>query len=135
MKSRILNIEQRSAQELIKHSAGPGLRFVMSDYKNNPGSSLYVAARSLINVDHPEPHVEPHVHENESMFLFLGQNLTDFTGLEAEVMLGGGLYRVQSPSAISISGGEEHTYRPIKGSGIYLNIVLTPGANYNATTK
>jgi len=134
MKKLILDVKTRSAEELIKHTAGPGTRYVFSDHNNNPGGSIYTIMRKVENVDRPEQHVEPHRHEFESLFVFKGNN-PDFSGLEAEVLLGNEWYRFESPKAVSIPAGLNHTYRLVKGSGEYWNIVITPGAEYNKTVK
>ncbi len=131
-KKLILGVEARSAEELIKHQRGPGERFVFSDDKNNPEGNIYVIVRFVENVDRPEAHVEPHVHDYESMNLFKGNN-PDMTGLECEMFLDGQWYPIHSPQAVRIPPNVQHTYRLIKGSGEYWNIVLTPGAAYNKT--
>jgi hypothetical protein len=134
MDKLILDIEARSAEELIKHSKGPGTRYVFSDHNNNPEGNIYVIMRTVENVDHPEMHIEAHQHDFESLFIFKGYN-PDMSGLEVEVLLGDQWHRVESPKTIRIPAGLNHNYRFIKGSGEYWNIVLTPGANYNKTVK
>ncbi|MFZ0273302.1 MAG: hypothetical protein WB524_10995 [Acidobacteriaceae bacterium] len=134
MEELILNVVSRSAEELIKHTKGPGTRYVFSDHKNNPGGNIYVIMRGVHDVDQPEMHVEAHTHEYESLFIFKGAN-PDMTGLDVEVLLGDRWYKVQSPKAIRIPAGLIHNYRFIRGSGEYWNIVLTPGAEYNKTTQ
>ncbi|HEY1501171.1 MAG TPA: hypothetical protein VGF88_16480 [Acidobacteriaceae bacterium] len=134
MDELILSVVSRSAEELIKHTKGPGTRYVFSDHKNNPGGNIYVIMRGVHDVDQPEMHVEPHTHEYESLFIFKGAN-PDMTGLDVEVLLGDRWYKIQSPKAIRIPAGLNHNYRFIRGSGEYWNIVLTPGAEYNKTTQ
>jgi hypothetical protein len=134
MKELILNVKTRSSEELIKHKAGPGTRYVFSDHNNNPKGNIYAIMRRVEKVDHPEQHVEPHTHEAESLFIFKGDN-PDFSGLEVEVLLGDKWYRFESPKAVSIPAGVNHTYRFISGSGEYWNIVITPGADYNKSIK
>ena len=134
MKELILNVVSRSAEELIKHKAGPGTRYVFSDHNNNPGGSIYTIMRTVDNVEQPEQHVEPHSHEYESLFIFKGSN-PDFSGLEVEVLLENEWYKIESPKAVRIPPGLNHTYRFIRGSGEYWNIVITPGAEYNRTIK
>ena len=131
-KNLILGVEARSAEELIKHSKGPGTRYIFSDEKNNPEGNIYVIVRFVEGVDRPQAHVEPHSHEFESMNIFKGNN-PDMTGLEAEMFLDGEWYLIKSPQVVRIPPHLEHTYRFVKGSGEYWNIVLTPGANYNET--
>jgi 2-isopropylmalate synthase len=134
MEKLILKMESRSAEELIKHTKGPGTRYIFSDHNNNPEGNIYTILRTVENVDKPEAHVEPHVHEYESLFIFKGSN-PDMTGLEVEVLLGDKWFNIKSPKAVRIPAGLNHTYRFVKGSGEYWNIVLTPGANYNSTVK
>jgi hypothetical protein len=122
MEKLILGVEARSAEELMKHTAGPGTRYVFSDHNNNPEGNIYTIVRVVENVDSPEQHVEPHSHEYESLAIFKG-NKPDFSGLEAEVL------------AVRIPPGLSHTYRFIRGSGEYWNIVITPGAEYNRTIR
>ena len=86
MEKLILDIEARSAEELIKHSKGPGTRYVFSDHNNNPEGNIYVIMRTVANVDHPEMHIEPHQHDFESLFIFKGVN-PDMSGLVVEVLL------------------------------------------------
>jgi hypothetical protein len=134
MENLILNVEARSAVELIKHKHGPGTRFVFSDHNNNPEGSIYVIMRTVENVDNPEMHIEPHKHDFESLFIFKGYN-PDMSGLVVEVLLGDTWHRIESPKTVRIPPGLNHNYRFIKGSGEYWNIVLTPGAEYNKTVK
>jgi hypothetical protein len=134
MENLILNVVARSAEELIKHTKGPGTRYVFSDHKNNPEGSIYVIMRTVENVDRPEMHIEAHSHEFESLFIFKGYN-PDMSGLVVEVLLGEKWHRFESPKTVRIPPGVNHNYRFIKGSGEYWNIVLTPGAEYNKTVR
>jgi len=134
MKQLILDVKTRSAEELIKHKEGPGTRYVFSDHNNNPKGNIYTIMRRVENIVRPEQHVEPHTHEFESLFIFKGDN-PDFSGLEVEVLLGSEWHRFESPKAVSIPPGLNHTYRFIRGSGEYWNIVIAPGAEYNKTIR
>ncbi len=130
----ICNVVARSAEELIKHTKGPGTRYVFSDHKNNPEGNIYVIMRTVENVDKPDMHIEAHCHDYESLFIFKGNN-PDMSGLVVEVLLGKEWHRMESPITVRIPAGLNHNYRFIKGSGEYWNIVLTPGAEYNKTVK
>jgi hypothetical protein len=134
MENLILNIEARSAEELIKHTSGPGTRYIFSDHKNNPGGNIYVIMRKVENVDQPEMHIQPHCHDFESLFIFKGSN-PDMSGLVVEVLLGEKWHRIESPKTVRIPPGLNHNYRFIKGTGEYWNIVLTPGGDYNKTIR
>jgi 2-isopropylmalate synthase len=134
MEDLILDVESRSAEELIKHKTGPGTRYVFSDHNNNPNGTIYAILRAVSNLESPPQHVEPHRHEYESLFIFKGNN-ADMTGLKVEVLLGEKWYTIDSPKAVRVPPGLNHTYRFLKGSGEYWNIVITPGAEYNRTVE
>jgi 2-isopropylmalate synthase len=135
LKDLILDVVSRSAEELIKHTAGPGTRYVFSDHNNNPQGTLYAILRVVSDLDErPPEHVEPHNHEYESLFIFKGNN-PDLTGLRVEVLLDKEWFTIDSPKAVRIPAGLNHTYRFVKGSGEYWNIVITPGAEYNLTVR
>jgi hypothetical protein len=134
MENLILNVVARSAEELTKHTKGPGTRYVFSDHRNNPEGNIYVIMRTVENVDKPNMHIEAHSHEFESLFIFKGYN-PDMSGLVVEVLLGEKWHRIESPKTVRIPPGVNHNYRFIKGSGEYWNIVLTPGAEYNKTVR
>jgi len=130
----ILEVQTRSATELVKHKSGPGLRFVFSDHKNNPGGQIYSIVRVVKNVRSPKPHVESHAHPVDSLWMFEG-NTPKLTGLKAEVNLDDHIFIVNSPASVYIPAGVAHSYRFISGSGKFINIVLTGGAAYNKITK
>jgi 2-isopropylmalate synthase len=134
MEKLIMNVEARSADELVKHKKGPGTRYVFSDHNNNPEGNLYVVVRVVEGVDNPEPHITPHIHEYESMMIFKGAN-PDMTGLEVEILLGESWHTIQSPRAVRVPPKLSHSCRFVRGSGEYWNIVLTPGADYNRTVR
>jgi 2-isopropylmalate synthase len=134
MKDLIMRIEARSAEEITKHTKGPGTRYVISDHNNNPDGNVYVAIRMVENMDRPEIHVEPHQHDFESMFIFKGAK-PDMSGLVVEILLGDTRYQIESPKAVRIPARMSHNYRFISGSGEMWNIVLTPGADYNKTAR
>ena len=130
----ILPVEARSATELKKHKKGVGKRYIFSDNKNNPKGNIYAILRNVKNVKMPPQHVELHSHNCDSLWMFFG-NKNDLKGLQVEVVLGKEKYKLNSPASIYIPKGVKHTYRFIKGSGNYVNIVLAKGGTYNTSTK
>jgi len=134
MNELILPVHVRSSSELLKHTEGPGTRFVFSDHNNNPNGNIYTILRVVHDVDQPALHVEPHSHEFESLAVFKGFN-PDLSGLVVEFLLGETWHRFESPRAVRIPAGLLHNWRYVKGSGEYWNIVLTPGADYNRTLR
>ncbi|MEM3759889.1 MAG: hypothetical protein QXZ02_02105 [Candidatus Bathyarchaeia archaeon] len=126
----ILRIEERSSTELKKHLEGPGKRYVFSDHKNNPEGKIYAIVRVVKNVDNSSPHVEIHSHDVDSLWMFIGDG-EGLTGLQVEVTLEDKKYILNSPASVYIPAGVKHTYRFLKGSGKYINIVLVPGGEYN----
>ncbi len=134
MEKLILNVEARKSDELVKHVAGPGMRYVFSDNKNNPQGNLYVSVRVVGNLDAPDDFVQPHTHDDESFLIFKGSN-GDLSGLEAEVLLENEWHRIASPKAVRIPAKLPHAFRFIKGSGEFWNIIITPGGDYNKATR
>ncbi|CAM4050392.1 AMP-binding protein [Serratia silvae] len=117
---------EKSATELKYHRHGPGKRFVMLDKRLVDGSLYYFIARqfSMAGADDSAEtgHVDSHIHNCDSVFLFLGDG-QDYAGLEVEVDLGGEIRRLHSPSSVFIPAGVAHSYRFIRGCGTYINFV------------
>ncbi|MDC9581603.1 hypothetical protein PSI15_08515 [Xenorhabdus sp. PR6a] len=117
---------EKSATELKYHRHGPGKRFVMLDNRLIDGSPFYFIARqfSMTNTDETTEigHVDNHIHNCDSVFLFLGDG-KDYAGLEVEVNIGGTIRRLSSPSSVFIPAGVNHSYRFIRGCGTYINFV------------
>lgn len=130
----ILPIEIRSSTELKKHTSGPGKRYVFSDDKNNSKGNIYTILRTVENVNKPPQHIEMHHHNCDSLWMFIGRK-KNLKGLRVEVVLGKNTYKINSPASVYIPKGVEHTYRFIKGSGSYINIVLAKGGKYNTSTE
>lgn len=130
----ILPIEERSAEELKKHTKGKGKRYVFSDHRNNPDGNIYCIVRTVRNIRKPSSHVEMHSHNADSLWLFIGDG-EKLEGLQIQVKLGDNTFDVSSPASIYIPAGVEHTYNLMKGSGKYINIVLAKGGEYNTVTK
>ncbi len=130
----ILRVEERSATELKYHDIGPGKRYVFSDHRNNPSGKIYAIVRTVEDVSNEQPHVEPHVHDDDSLFLFIGDR-ADLTGLTVEVNTENDAYPLSSPASVYIPAGVPHAYRFVEGSGKFVNIVLAENCNYNEVTK
>lgn len=129
----IFRAECRSSSELVKHTDGPGKRFVFSD-QNNPCGSIYAMTRRVENVDNPEQHIEDHLHDVESFWMFMGSG-PNAEGLRLEIKIGDEKFIVESPFSVTIPAGINHNFRFISGSGTYTNIVLIKSGNYNDVTK
>lgn len=130
----VLKVAAESAAKLTKHTKGPGKRYVFSDHNNNPNGEVYSIVREVKDVSGPRQHVEPHFHSVDSLCMFLG-DAEKMKGLQVEVQVDDEKYVVDSPASIYIPKGVNHTYRFIKGSGKYINIVLVKGGEYNTVTK
>ncbi|BFO09659.1 2-isopropylmalate synthase [Serratia rubidaea] len=117
---------EKSATELKYHRHGPGKRFVMLDKRLVDGSPFYFIARQFADADADDSavsgHVDSHIHNCDSVFLFLGDG-ADYAGLEVEVDLGGTRRRLTSPASVFIPAGVAHSYRFIRGCGTYINFV------------
>ncbi|NTU31560.1 2-isopropylmalate synthase [Brevibacillus sp. HB1.1] len=121
----------KGASELQYHRDGPGIRWVMMDSRVDERASFYVIQRIFGLCDLsgiPEKHVDRHAHHCDSAFLFWG-DASDGTGLVCHVQLGEEEKTVESPAAIFIPAGVEHSYHYVSGRGTYTNIVLSPEYN------
>jgi len=119
----------KTAEELIAHKEGQGTRYVFLDKRIVPDSSFYTIVRKVTNVqEDKKSHVGMHSHNCDSAFLFIGDN-KNLKGLICEVCLGNEKYMIESPTSVFIPRGLQHSYRFIKGSGYYVNIVLS--GDYN----
>lgn len=120
-----------SATELKYHRAGPGSRYVMVDDRFVNDARQYCIVRDIPHQQvAAEAHVDPHRHNCDSLFLFIGKG-PGLAGLTVEVMLDGAARILHSPAAMLIPAGAEHSYRVLGGSGLYVNHVLA--GDYNAS--
>jgi 2-isopropylmalate synthase len=123
-----------AAGALKKHFKEIGERYVFCDKNNNPGGNIYAIAREVHNVEEPGAHLDEHIHTVENLMIFLGFE-KGLTGLTAEVTLGNEKYFVESPSAVFVPPGLKHSFKFIRGSGLYVNFLPAPAGDYNAVTK
>ncbi|HEU4727015.1 MAG TPA: hypothetical protein VFT22_03980, partial [Kofleriaceae bacterium] len=120
-----------SATELRHHREGHGTRYVMIDDRLVEDCRQYCIVRHIPPVESAPPgHVDPHRHQCDSLFMFLGHS-PDLTGLKVEVLLDDRVQQVDSPASVFIPAGVLHSYRILAGSGLYVNHVLS--GNYNAS--
>lgn len=124
-----LTPKQISATELKYHSEGPGVRHVMVDERLVADCRQYCIAREIPALEEPPPaHVEVHVHKVDSLFLFIGHE-PGLKGLTVEVSLGDIVKTLDSPASVFIPAGVAHTYRILKGRGVFVNSVLAGSYN------
>jgi 2-isopropylmalate synthase len=120
-----------SATELRHHRHGPGQRYVMIDERFVHDCRQYCIVRRVPRLDdYGAGHVDRHTHCCDSLFLFMG-NAEDLTGLMVEVSLEEETFPIQSPAAVFIPAGVEHSYRIVGGAGIFVNHVLA--GSYDAS--
>jgi 2-isopropylmalate synthase len=114
---------EKSSVELKYHSHGPGTRYVMLDKRLRKDSPFYFIARKVENVESScLAHVEDHVHNCDSVFLFLGDG-SSYTGVTVEVTVGDKVKLLSSPATVFIPMGVKHKYCFISGSGTFINFV------------
>ncbi|HEQ3528911.1 TPA: 2-isopropylmalate synthase [Bacillus cereus] len=121
----------KGASELRYHRDGPGYRWVQVDPRIDTRASFYVIQRQFYGgcIDAvKEGHVDAHIHDCDSAFLFWGDQV-DGSGLLCEVEIEGERHLVPSPASIFIPAGLLHTYQYVYGRGTYTNIVLAPYYN------
>jgi 2-isopropylmalate synthase len=120
-----------SATELRHHRHGPGERYVLIDDRFVRGAGQYCIARRIPHLaDYGTGHVDIHVHDCDSLFVFLGDE-AGYRGLRVEVSLGDRVFTADSPTAVFIPAGVPHGYLVVGGAGTYLNHVLA--GEYNAS--
>lgn len=120
-----------SATELRHHRKGPGDRYLMLDERVVPDARQYCIVRHIPELDdYGAGHVDGHVHDVDSLFLFTGK-ADDLTGLKVEVELGDETFVVESPASVFIPSGLFHSYRVLGGSGLFFNHVLA--GEYNSS--
>lgn len=124
----------KGASELAYHRDGVGQRWVHMDNRIDARSTVYIIER-IFDQDYSniyQPHVDAHAHYCDSFFVFMGTN-PDGTGLEVSVTFGLGeqaeTQTVSSPASVFIPANKVHSYAYIRGTGRFLNIVLS--GNYN----
>lgn len=119
----------KCATELKYHRSGHGIRYVMLDERILPDCRQYCIVREIPLIDEPPPsHVDIHTHHVDSLFLFLGYK-PGLTGLKVEVQLEDVVQEIESPASVFIPAGVAHTYRILKGQGIFINHVLSGSYN------
>lgn len=128
----ILKPEQRNLKELLMHNSSKevGTRYVFSDHMNNPEGNIYAIGRVFEKVKESDYFISPHSHKVNSLWLFIGDN-PDLSGLKIEIKLNNEIYKLDSPTAVFVPSFLTHSYRPIKGSGKFINITLAKESNYN----
>lgn len=117
------------ATELRYHREGVGTRYVMMDERLVPDCRQYCIVREIPFMETAPPsHVDVHIHKVDSLFMFLG-NQPGLKGLRVEVRVDGFTKEIESPVSVFIPAGISHTYRILKGSGIFVNHVLCGSYN------
>ncbi|MDP3026309.1 MAG: 2-isopropylmalate synthase [Nanoarchaeota archaeon] len=112
------------ATELPYHKKNaPGNRFVFVDNRFFPDSKFYVIGRRVERVSKvQQPYVDPHIHNCESCFVFIGDE-ENLEGLCANVEINGKEFKVDSPSLVIIPLGVSHAYKLTDGRGWFFNLV------------
>ncbi len=125
MSDFVYPIEKRSNSEIQYHrDCAPGTRFLALDCTIRENSPIYVAIRRVCGVSEHQPrYIEEHIHEVDSVYFFLG-NEVELRGLQAEVCIDGKKLKIKSPVTVFVPKDIPHSCRIYGGSGIYINIVL-----------
>ena len=130
----VVKIEQRTTSEIKFHSdLAPGQRYIAFDSSLHESAPVYVAVRKVDElVDFSREYVEPHVHDVDSLYLFIGVG-RDLAGLRAIVTVEDRDYAIEAPTTVFIPAGLKHYYRLTSGSGLFLSMVLS--GDYNSSTR
>lgn len=125
---------EAAAGRLKLHHAEIGARYVLVDKDNFPKTRIYSMVRTVKGLTSAKKHLEDHIHDVDSVMTFIGDD-DDLSGLQIEVHLDDEIQVVESPFSVYVPGGLRHGYKFVKGSGKYVNLVLTEGGDYNAVTR
>jgi len=135
MKPKVVKPEIRPAEgELVKHVKELGTRYVFFDDRILPEGDMYMIMRVVKDVAEEYEPALPRRHSVDAFMVFIGLN-DDLSGLRVKVMIGDAEVIEESPFAVYVPRGTEHSYSILSGSGIYQKIVLAPGGKYNAVTE
>ncbi len=112
----------------------PEKLFFLCGPHNLKKAGVLINARRIDNAKLCKPHVEKHRHLCDKYYVFLGSG-KDFTGLKVEVFLGKGKYTITSPACVFVPKGTIHAHRSLKGSGVFMGVLLSKGKSYNQITE
>jgi hypothetical protein len=134
----IISAIKKNTKELNFHNENNevGDRFVFCDLNLIPNSKLYSIVRVFNNINNEtdkSDYIELHSHITDSLWVFIGKEI-DLTGLKVSVEIDGNIKIVDSPASIYLPANVKHKYMPIKGSGYYINILISDGKQYNELT-
>lgn len=134
----LISVKKENTRNLKGHDSNKelGTRFLLCDRSLFKDSRFYMALRlfnEINNIKEEKQHVLNHKHKVDS-YWFFGGNKKDLKGLKIKIVIGGVEKILESPISVYIPRNIPHYYIPIKGSGFYLNLVLTGKKKYNDVT-
>lgn len=88
------------------------------------GFPLHVAIHQIDEAVRTRNYIAPHRHEYDEMNLLLGAA----GALEFDIQLATERYRLTSPASIWIPAGLEHAANVIRGSGLFVCVILAPSS-------
>ena len=111
-----------SEGNLSYHRKGPGNRYELFNKNVFRSADQYLIIRE-IDAGEPIDYVDVHSHcvDNINVFLGCGEN---FSGLNFEFVMGEQAFNLTSPKTVFVPAGIPHKFRPLSGSGVYLNHLL-----------
>lgn len=123
-----------ATRPLVKGEAEelPVKRHILLDTGMVPETVLYQAMHEVDDlVEEPPDYQIFHSHDFVETYIFLGRG-PDYSGLCAEVFLGGERYEVTSPASVYIPAGLSHKYRMLHGSGLLIVTALRNVYTYSS---
>jgi hypothetical protein len=134
-KKLIFKPEIRSAKdEVVKHYAEIGKRFVFLDKNNFPEGNVYMIERVVRGIRKPYEPAKLRSHTVNAIMVFTGFG-RKLEGMEVGISLGTKKYRMETPFVVFVPKNTKHSYKIIRGSGTYQKILFAPGGDYNKVTK
>jgi len=109
-------------------------RYILLNKEKCDDAPMHIAVHLVTSLaDAPPPYVHAHAHPScDEIGLVIGQP----DALEYEIILDENVHTVGSPGSIFIPAGTVHRATALRGSGVYVCIVMDPqGANPANTVK
>jgi 2-isopropylmalate synthase len=121
--------------KLVAHhpEAEQGERYVFADEESLPTGDVYAIVRRFGPIKPGTSYIELHRHSVDSLWLFIGEG-EGLRGLTTEITINQNTFIKESPASVWIPANTPHSYKPIQGTGFFVNFVLAKGGKYNVHT-
>jgi hypothetical protein len=123
----LITPQLRRTSEIPFHSdRAPGDRYVFVGRVLDAVCQLYVVGRKVEEIPTDQPEwLDDHRHNCPTFYVLIGRN-PDLTGLAAEVVIEGTVFRADAPAAVLLATGALHHHRLVQGGGWSFHVNVRP---------